>query len=69
MGLAKKRVVLHSKDGRTFEGILLRRGSLYVLELADLIEVNPETRQTEKTQIKGRVNIERENVSFFQVLA
>jgi hypothetical protein len=69
MGLAKKRVVLHSKDGSTFEGILLRRKPLYVLELADLITKHPETGATEKTQIKGRVNVERENVSFFQVLS
>lgn len=72
MGLAKKRVRLHTKDGRTFEGLLIRRGAVYALELVDmLVGPGPDDQnvEIEKVQLDGQVRIERDNVSFFQVIS
>lgn len=66
---AKKRIRLHTKDGRTFEGVLMRRRPVYELDLAELIDLHPETHNTERTPIEGRAIVERDNVSFFQVLS
>jgi len=68
---AKKRVRLHTKDGRTFEGLLLHRRPMYVLIVASLIEApHPDDQGGEIREITldGEVRIERDNVSFFQVV-
>lgn len=72
MGLAKKRVRLHTKDGRTFEGVLLHRRPLYVLTLVDmLVGPGPDDQavETQKVQLDGQVRLERDNVSFYQVIS
>lgn len=66
---AHKRVRLHTKDGTTFEGLLIKRRPLYVLELADLIEPAEDKEGTITHQLQGRVNVERDNIRFFQVLS
>jgi hypothetical protein len=62
VGLAHKRCRVHLKDGKTVEGILLRKRPDVVLELAEQI-LGDEARQ-----IDGRARIPRENVSFWQEL-
>jgi hypothetical protein len=66
MVLAKKRVLLHTKDGRSIEGLLLRRKPEFALGLAELVHLVEG--ETTKNQVDGVVKVPRENVSFYQVL-
>ena len=64
MGLgASKRVRLHLKDGKSFEGLLVHKRPEFVLEIADLI-LPGDKRQ----QIDGRVRVLRADVAFWQEL-
>jgi small nuclear ribonucleoprotein (snRNP)-like protein len=62
---AQKRVRVHTKDGKTVEGLLARKKPEFVLELADLIEAD-EHGDIRTTELEGKVRILRDNVSLYQ---
>lgn len=62
----KKRVIIHttpSAGSQTIEGVLMSKGTEYVLDLANL-QIDEE----KTVEIKGRVRIPRPNIAFYQVL-
>lgn len=61
----KKKVRLHLKDGPTIEGLLIRRRPVYVVFAPKAIT---ET-DGRPADLIGHVEVERENVAFYQVLA
>lgn len=70
MGLrARQRVIVHLKSGESIEGLLVRKRPEVILELADLLQQNPESGEEEKVQVQGRAVFLRENVAWIQVTA
>ena len=65
MVLSRKRVRVHTKDGKTVEGILVRKKPEFVLELADLIEADDQG-EIRTSELDGTVRILRDNVSLYQ---
>jgi hypothetical protein len=69
MGLGpKKRVRVHTKDGKTVEGLLIRRKPEFTLEHSDLIEAD-QNGDIRTTELEGRVRILRDNISLYQEVA
>jgi hypothetical protein len=68
MVLNRKRVRVHTKDGKTVEGLLARKKPEFVLELADLVEAD-QNGDIRTTELEGRVRILRDNVSLYQEVA
>lgn len=65
LGKKKRKVRLHLKDGPTIEGLLIERRPFYVLWAPKAIT---ET-DGRPTDLLGHVEVERENVAFYQVLS
>jgi hypothetical protein len=65
LGKKKRKVRLHLKDGPTIEGLLIKRRPVYVLWAPKAIT---ET-DGRPADLLGHVEVERENVAFYQVLA
>lgn len=57
-----RRVVVNTRDGGAFEGVLWgRRGPLIILREAELVN------RAERVRLDGEVIIERDHVNFMQV--
>jgi hypothetical protein len=65
MVLNRKRVRIHTKDGKTVEGLLTRKKPEFVLVFADLIEAD-ENGDIRTAELDGTVRILRDNVSLYQ---
>jgi ribosomal protein S16 len=61
----KRKVRVHLKDGPTIEGLLIKRRPVYLIYAPKAIT---ET-DGRPAELIGHVEIERENVAFYQVLA
>jgi small nuclear ribonucleoprotein (snRNP)-like protein len=62
--LRRKRVVLNTKDGQTFRGVLWAKcGALVMLRGAELVAPNGGA-----VKADGDLFVERSNVSFYQLL-
>jgi hypothetical protein len=61
----RKKVRVHLKDGPTLEGLLVQRRPVYLLYAPKAIT---ET-DGRPAELIGHVEIERENVAFYQVLS
>jgi hypothetical protein len=68
MVLKTKRVRIHTKDGKTVEGLLIRKKPEFVLEFADLVEAD-QNGDIRTTELEGRVRVLRDNVSLYQEVA
>jgi hypothetical protein len=64
LGKKKRKVRLHLKDGPTIEGLLIKRRPVYILWAPKAITDTG----GQPTELLGHVEVERANVSFYQVL-
>jgi hypothetical protein len=65
LGKRKKKVRVHLKDGPTIEGLLIKSRPVYLIYAPKAIT---ET-DGRPAELIGHVEIPRENVAFYQVLA